>query len=378
MDKWPHKVNIKARIDRHSRWIKENITLKNKLFSAFKKNNFIYKLITSLLFLAVPIYPMFAWIIHNNNELEFYRWYIDEDSILWSYNYSYEEEEDSIDSQNMIETQDDFLVDTSILNEDRDYEWTKQIRNYIIKPWDSISTIASKFWVSWDTIKIYNWLNSNTINPWKQLKIPPVSGIPYKVKSWDSLLSIANKYKINKDKILDFNSFDSSKKLKIWEEIFLPWAKKIVVKKPIYRAPKKTVVRKPRKTNYISNQYTNSKWVYKLKWRKPYSWVWWNCTYYVASYKNVNWRWNANQWMSKAKAKWHKVVYGRWFKPKLWAIVSLAWRWYNLRYGHVAIVMEVKNNYMIVSDMNYKRLNEVTYRKVSLNDNRIVWYIYVD
>ena len=81
--------------------------------------------------------------------------------------------------------------------------------------------------------------------------------------------------------------------------------------------------------------------------------------------------------MKNAAAKWNEVVYGRWFKPRVWAIISFAWRWYNLRYWHVGIVMEVKNDYMIVSDMNYKKLNEVTYRKVSLNDTRIVWYIYV-
>jgi surface antigen len=210
------------------------------------------------------------------------------------------------------------------------------------------------------------------------LKIPATSGIPYKVKSWDSLLAIALKYKIKKDKILEFNGFSNSKRLKIWEEMFLPWAKKIVTRKPTYKTPSRTYARKTKKTNYVWNRYTSSKWVYKLKWRKPYSGAWWNCTYYVASYKGVNWRWNANRWMRNAKAKWHKVVYGRWFAPKLGSIVVLEWRWYNLRYGHVAIVMEIKKNYMIVSDMNYRRLNEVTYRKVSLNSRNITWYIYVN
>ena len=368
-----HKVNIKARIDRHSRWLKENITLQNRVFSVFKKNNIVYKIATVFMLLSVPIYPMFAGIIHNNNELEFYRWYIDEDSILGSY---YEDKQDVISGE-LVETSDEFLADTSILNEDRNYEWTNEIRSYTVKSWDSISVIASKFWVSWDTIKVYNDLRNNTLNPWKQLKIPATSGIPYKVKSWDSLLAIANKYKIEKGKILEYNGFNNSKKLKIGEEIFLPWAKKIVPKTN-YRIPKKTYTKTKTKTNYVWNQYTSSKWVYKLKWRKPFSGAWWNCTYYVASYKDVDWRWNANRWMANAKAEWHKVVYGRWFAPKIWSIVVLEWRWYNLRYGHVGIVMEVKKNYMIVSDMNYRRLNEITYRKVSLSSKNITWYIYVN
>jgi surface antigen len=82
--------------------------------------------------------------------------------------------------------------------------------------------------------------------------------------------------------------------------------------------------------------------------------------------------------MRNAAKKWHKVVYGRWFKPKLWAIIVFSGRWYNPYYGHVWIVMELKKDYMIISDMNYRRLNEVTYRKIRYNDRAIVWYIYVD
>lgn len=371
-----HKVNIKARIDRHSRWLKENITLKNKVFNIFKKNNIVYKTTMVFLLLSVPVYPMFAWVIHNNNELEFYRWYIDEDSILWSY---YEEKVEVI-SDDMMESTDEFLADNWILNEDRNYEWTNEIRKYKIKSWDSMSLIASKFKVSMETIYVFNELAKNYIpRPWKELLIPATSWIPYKVKKWDTLLAIASKYKIDTDDIEEFNNLDNSN-LKIWNEIFLPWAKKIIPPKPEYIKPAyiKPTKTYTKKTNYVWNQYSSSKWVYKLKWRKPFSWAWWNCTYYVASYKNVNWRWNANRWMANAAAKWHKVIYWRTASPMLWSIVVLEWRGYNLRYGHVAIVMEVKDWYMIVSDMNYRRLNEVTYRKVSLNSKNITWYIYVN
>jgi hypothetical protein len=33
--------------------------------------------------------------------------------------------------------------------------------------------------------------------------------------------------------------------------------------------------------------------------------------------------------------------------------------------------MEVQANHIIVSDMNYRRLNEVTYRKIPKNDRAI-------
>jgi len=372
-----HKVNIKARIDRHSRMIKDNISMQNKVFSVLRKNNLGYKIVIGLMIFAMPVYPMFAWIINNTSELDFYRWYIDESSILFSYD---EDSTPILSDWTIDESEGDFLADTTLLNEDRNYDWTNEVRQYKVKPWDSISVIASKFKVSKDTIYDFNGFSKNhIIKPGEDLKIPATSWISYKVKSGDSLLAIAKKYKIDSDKILEFNNFDKNKKLKVWEEIFLPWAKKI------YVAPKKTYTNSSytkktysKKTNYVASQYTSSKWVYKLKWRKPFSWAWGNCTYYVASYKNVNWRWNANQWLRNAAKKGHKVVYGRaasYAKP--WAIVVLEGRWYNLRYGHVAIVMEVKKNYMIVSEMNYRRINQVTYRKVPLNSRNITGYIYV-
>ena len=370
-----HKVNIKARIDRHSRMIKANITLHNKLLSVLKKNNLGYKIVIWFMVFAMPIYPMFAWIVHNANEYEFYRWYIDESSILWSYY----QEKTSVIWDSLVESTDEFMVDNTVLHEDRNYDGTNEIRSYIVKNWDSISVIASKFEVTKDTIyEFNNFSKTHTIRPGEELKIPSTSWTPYKVKSGDTLLAIAIKYEIEKEDILEFNDFKEGQSLKIGEEIFLPGAKKIIVK-PKYVAPKKTYTKSvATNTNYVASQYTNSKWVYPLVWRSPYSGAWWNCTYYVASYKNVNWRWNANQWIRNAAAKWNKVVYGRWFAPKLWAIVVLEWRGYNLRYGHVAIVMEVKSDYMIVSDMNYRKLNEVTYRKVSLSSKNITGYIYVN
>ena len=373
-----HKVNIKARIDRHSRMIKENITLKNKVLGVLKKNNLGYKIVVGFMVFAMPIYPMFADMVHNTSNYEFYRWYIDESSILFSYDWW--NDWAILTNWDIDETEGEFIADSTLLDEDRNYDWTNEIRQYKVKNGDSISLIASKFKVSKNTIYDFNGFSKNhVLKPWEDLKIPATSWIPYRVKSGDSLLAIAKKYEIDSDKILEFNDL-KDQKLKVWEEIFLPWAKKIYVK-PKYVAPKKTYTRRTNKINPIASQYTNQKWVFKLKWRKPYSWAWGNCTYYVASYKNVNWRWNANRWLRNAAAKWNKVVYGRaasYATP--WAIVVLEWRWYNLRYGHVAIVMEVNvaKNYMVVSEMNYRRLNQITYRKIPLNSRNITGYIYVD
>jgi len=66
----------------------------------------------------------------------------------------------------------------------------------------------------------------------------------------------------------------------------------------------------------------NSSGRYNLVWRAPYSGAPGNCTWYVASYKNVNWRGNANQWMRNAAAKGHAIGYS----PSVGAIIQFAGR----------------------------------------------------
>lgn len=60
------------------------------------------------------------------------------------------------------------------------------------------------------------------------------------------------------------------------------------------------------------------------------------------------------------------------------AIVQFTGRGYNRYYGHVGIVADVTEDHIIVKDMNYRRINEVTIRKIAKNDASIDGYIYVD
>ena len=60
------------------------------------------------------------------------------------------------------------------------------------------------------------------------------------------------------------------------------------------------------------------------------------------------------------------------------AIVQFSGYEYNPRYGHVGIVTEVSGDTMIIKDMNYSGLYNVTVRQVSVSDPAIDGYIYVD
>lgn len=60
------------------------------------------------------------------------------------------------------------------------------------------------------------------------------------------------------------------------------------------------------------------------------------------------------------------------------AIIQFSGAGYNRYYGHVGIVADVTDNYVIVKDMNYRGLYEVTIRKVPIDDDSIDGYIYID
>lgn len=375
-------INVKARIKRQLRIAKQNFW-RSPIF-VDKKNNYQLYFVLFCLFL-IPIYPKFSEKVHGNNTYEFYRGNIDESSIIESY-YGWESDEQNKDIP-ILESADSFISVNTILNDERNLEGTNEIIDYEIKPGDSFYLISSKFKVSTNSIYWANNFSKNHIlRPWEIIKVPPVSWIIHQVKSGDTISSIAQKYDIEESKILEQNLLSKSDSINIWESLVIPWAKKIIPKPVIKPAPmrkantKANIASSSGDTWYSFAQYAESTYAtgegkYKLVRRQPqHTFYWWNCTRYVGQYKNVNWWGNANQWLKNAKAKGHKT----WSVPTIGSIVVFNWRGYNPRYGHVWIVMEVKWGNIYVSDMNYRKLNEVTYRKVPASSSSIKWYIYVD
>jgi surface antigen/LysM repeat protein len=380
------KINLKARIKRHSRVLKSRFSWKNK---KSWKSYYGYNIVIFIAIFLVPVYPTFASLVYNNSVLEFYRGDIDESSILSSYFWW----NDVLWEWDLIaESKDSFLLVNTSLWDERNLSWTNEIINYEVKPWDNISKIASKFWISIDSIYwANNFTKNKIIHPWNIIKIPPVTGIIHKIKSWDTISFLAKKYNIEENKIIRQNLLSALWELKIGDSLVIPWAKKIEPPKPKVVIPTKkitTVVANNTTTiqaktvtkktvTELASKYLESgeKWIYKLVRRKPkHVFYRGNCTWYVGQYKNVNWWWNAKDWLKNAQKFWHST----WVNPWVWAIVVFNGKWYNPRYWHVAIVMDVKKDYIYISDMNYRKLWEITYRKVPKRNRAIIWYIYVD
>ena len=372
-NKRQERVNTMARLNRHLRILKQNVTFESKAFRNWKISNWLIFCLIFIVFIF-PIYPSISNIVYTNTETEFYRWNIDESSILSSY-YN-----DSSDVR--VEHIDSYISQNMILDDSRDLTWVNEIVNYEVQLWDSIASIAEKFWVSRNTVLRANNMDyARSLVVWENIRVPTVTWYLYKVKSGDTLEKIAKEYSITAEAISNHNNVTNSTLL-AWAELLLPWASKPQPKPVVTAKPVATTTNNSKKTNTSSNSwsgwassYTTSSWGYQLVRRAPkWKFVRWNCTRYVAQYKNVNWWWNANQWMRNAAAKWHSI----WYTPTPWAIVQFSGRWYNPTYWHVWIVINVTSTHIIVSDMNYRALNEVTVRQVPINDASIDWYIYVD
>ena len=374
------KINFRARIERHSRVLSEH---KKFFWHPLHTKDNGYKVVSFLVLFLLPIYPTFSLFVSDVSESEFSRAYIDESTILSSY---FGAGNTLSDGEIFIQSKDSFLYINAPIDSERDVTWSSEVVEYEVKSWESFAFIAQKFNVSKDTIYWANNMKKGTVlHPGDVIKVPPVSGIVHTVKSWETLSGIAKKYNIEEQKIMRQNLLLSASDLKADATIIVPWAKKEEPKPVIAAAPKN--YSKPSST--VSNsssgwgysfaakaqsEYVNTAWKYQLVWRKPFSGVPGNCTWYVASHKWVNWRGNANQWLRNARAKGHPTGNN----PTIGAIVQFEGRGYNPYYGHVAIVTDVTDTHIIVSDMNYRRKYEVTTRKVPKSDRTIQWYIYID
>ena len=301
----------------------------------------------------------------------------DESTIIVAY-------EDDSDGSLAYAEDSGFIRPDGDLGADRDTTGLSHLIPYTVASGDSYSTIAEKFNISVNSIVWANgFTKASTLKPGQVIRIPPVSGLAYQVQAGDTIAMISEKFKAPVDKILAQNRLAPNQELLIGQDLIIPGAIRIAAveqkenaaekagkaaanagaKKPAPAKKPTPAVIKPAKDQYAVKYNGKSK-----------GFVWGNCTYYVATHKNVTWRGNANAWLRNAAAA--GVPTGS--KPVPGAIISFSGRGYNPYYGHVGIVVDIDGNDLIVKDMNYRRLNEVTVRRVPKNDGSIRGYIYAD
>jgi len=98
-----------------------------------------------------------------------------------------------------------------------------KIEYYTVQAGDTLSTIASSFQVSINTILWENKLGANTpIRPGQKLTILPVTGVSYKVAKGDTVAKIAKKYNSTIDEIIAFNKLVDASDISLGQVLIVP------------------------------------------------------------------------------------------------------------------------------------------------------------
>lgn len=149
--------------------------------------------------------------------------------------------EEDLDYISVAET--DVLAMNATLNtsipKDREERGTEI---YIVMNGDTLSSIASKYEISVQTIKWANNLTSDLVKPGQELEVPLSDGVLITVKKGDTLASLSKKYAGNEQAIVDFNWLDYPFTLVVGQELFIPDGRMPEAPKPIYASTPKTYI----------------------------------------------------------------------------------------------------------------------------------------
>lgn len=139
--------------------------------------------------------------------------------------FSNDDEDESQDSQsqNLIVSQESYIVktsspDTDITDQKRDF-----VIDYKVKSGDTLAKIADDYGISLNTLLWANNLTAKSaIKEGQELKILPIDGVLYTVKKGDNLSAIAKKYKTDTEQIIDFNDLPADGSIKEGMDLVLP------------------------------------------------------------------------------------------------------------------------------------------------------------
>ncbi len=85
------------------------------------------------------------------------------------------------------------------------YASNKDIKSYSVVAGDTVTSIATKFGITSDSIRWSNNITGDAVAVGTKLQIPPVTGLVYTVAAGDTAASLATKYKADQNKIIAFN-----------------------------------------------------------------------------------------------------------------------------------------------------------------------------
>jgi len=113
---------------------------------------------------------------------------------------------------------------------------SRTITTYTTQAGDTVTSLASHYGLSQDTIKWANNLTTDAIPAGKVITILPTDGVLYTVKAGDTFASIASKYGVDQSRISLYNDLDVTG-LVVGSKIILPGGVLPTTERPGYVAP---------------------------------------------------------------------------------------------------------------------------------------------
>lgn len=237
---------------------------------------------------------------------------------------------------------------------------------YIVKSGDTLAGIARRFNINSDTILWENKMKStDVLKVGAKLSILPFVGVGHKVVYGDTLLDLSIKYKISIDKIKQYN-FIRGDVLRLGQSLIVPTSYIPKYSGTVASRPNTNNTKVTTKTNSLYPRVSQAEDDTDLV---AHSFPYGQCTWYVATRRFVPWSGHAKSWLKNAQQYGYEI--GK--KPVVGAIVATK---ENALYGHVAYVEEVRDDVIVISEMNYKGWGIMNKREIPINDWRILGYIY--
>jgi surface antigen len=209
------------------------------------------------------------------------------------------------------------------------FKSNKDIIVHTVVAGDTVSSLASKYGVTSDSIRWSNNLTGEKLQVGKVLYLPPegVDGIVYTVKAGDTPDSLARKFSSNRDKIIAFN-FAEVSGLKVGERILIP-----------------NGLIKPARVSYNSYSFGPVSYAGNAYWGGQCTWYVYNRRAAAGNPVPSNMG-DAYTWDDYFQL--HGMPWGR--TPKAGAVAVTR----QTRQGHVAYVERVNSDgSIVISEMNY-------------------------
>lgn len=244
----------------------------------------------------------------------------------------------------------------------------RDVVTYTVQDGDVLGAIADKYGLRIDTLKQTNNLaDVDTLALDQQLLIPPTNGIMVKVAAGDTVPNLAATYHADAATIIGYNGIRNPLQLAAGSFLMIPDGTG-------FTSSQDTAGAAPSAAQSGAGTQTSA--APAAPTGIPHSgssynhFPWGQCTYYVASRRNIPWNGNAWMWYGNARA----AGWATGGAPRVGAIMVT---WESRYYGHVAVVDAVYGDgSYVISEMNYRGLGIVDQRHIIPGQVPLIGFIY--